>query len=105
MRLKIKLDPETLFLLQKIILDQSQMIAQTRQAKESKSMKIELFEILSKRCIAYSLNPNGKSLNVTLKYHLANLVYEILSDLRFSFGGIYEANKLDMFKNQLHQLL
>lgn len=85
------------------------MIAQTRQAKESKSMKIELFEILSKRCIAYSLNPNGKSLNVTLKYHLANLVYEILSeilrDLRFTPGGIYEANKLDMFKNQLHQLL
>lgn len=67
-------------------------------------MKIELFEILSKRCIAYSINPNGKKLNMTLKYHLADLVYEILSDLKYSFG-IYEANKLDMFKNQLHQLL
>ena len=105
MRLKIKLDPETLFLIHKIIRDQCQMITQTRQSKASKSMKIELFEILSKRCIAYSINPNGKKLNMTLKYHLANLVYEILSDLRMTPGGIYEANKLDMFKNQLHQLL
>ena len=81
------------------------MIAQTRHGKTSKSMKIELFEILSKRCISYSLNPNGKKLNLTLKYHLVDLIYEILTGLKQSYGGIYEANKLDMFKNELHQRL
>lgn len=81
------------------------MIAQNRPQRSGKSMRIELFEIISKRCISYSLNPNGKKLNLTLKYHLVDLVFDILSDLKKSYGGIYEANKLDMFKNQLHQQL
>ena len=105
MRIQLKIDPETLYLLHKIIMDQCQMIPQTRHGKTSKSMKVELFEILSKRCIAYSLNPNVKKMTLTLKYHLVDLIYEILSGLKQSYGGIYEANKLDMFKNELHQRL
>ncbi|MGV4413852.1 hypothetical protein [Chryseobacterium sp. T1] len=81
------------------------MMAQNRSQRSDKSMKVELFEIVSKRCISYSLNPNGKKMNMTLKYHLANLIYEILSEKTKPYGGIYEVNKLDMFKNQLHQQL
>lgn len=101
MKITIKTDPETLFLLHKIILDECQMIANNTGRKSGKSMRIEIFEILARRCITYSANPNGKKLNITLKYHLANLVYEILSDLRLSLG-IYEANKMEMLKNELH---
>ena len=105
MKLTIKTDPETLFLLHKIILDSAQMIADNRARRAGKSMRVELFETISKRCITYTSNPNGKDLTITLKYHLASLVYDILEDLKFSYGGIYEANKLDMFRNQLHKLL
>lgn len=104
MKVTIKTDPETLFLLHKIILDQCQMIANDRARRSGKSMRIELFEILSRRCIVYSSNPNGKNLSLSLKFHLANLIYDILADLRLSLG-IYEANKLEMLKNELHRKL
>lgn len=104
MKITLKTDPETLFLLHRIILENCQMIANDRFQRSGKSMRVELFEILSKRCIAYTSNPNGKKLNLALKYHLASLVYDILQDLKIQFA-IYEANKLDMFKNQLHQKL
>ncbi len=104
MKTIIKTDPETLFLLQKLINEQCQMIANDIGRKSGKSMRIELFTIFTQRCFSYSANPNGKKLQLTLKYHLAALLYEIITDLKFSLG-IYEGNKLEIFKNDLHQKL
>jgi len=105
MKISLTIDPETLFILHSIIVKECQMIANNRIQRSGKSMRVELFEVLSKRCITYSSHRNGKKTTLTLKYHLASLVYDIVSDLQFSFGGIYEQNKLEMFKNELHQKL
>lgn len=108
MKVTIKTDPETLFLLHKIANDQTQvMAASSIETKAMKSMRIELFTILTQRCFSYRKNPNGKKLQLTLKYHLAAMIYEIILDYRFSGfgGGIYENNKIDLFKTELHPKL
>lgn len=104
MKVTIKIDPETLSLLHRIILDECQMIANNIGRKTGKSMRVELFEIISRKCIAYTTNPNGKKMTITLKYHLASLVLDIVSDRIWSLG-IYESNKLELLKNDLHQKL
>lgn len=100
MKINVKTDPETLFLLHRIIRDRCQELATDRVRRSGKSMRIELFSQLSQRCLNYSCNPNGKQISLTLKYHLANLLYEVLC----SAGnfGVYEANKIEMLKNELH---
>lgn len=104
MKITIKTDPETLFLLHKIANTQTQGTVNSMDAKAMKSMKIELFTILTQRCFSYSQNPNGKKLQLTLKYHLAFVLQEMILGLRIA-SGIYENNKIDLFKNDLHQKL
>ena len=43
-------------------------------------------------------------MQITLKYHLAALIFDIIADQKFSLG-IYEANKIEIFKNELYRLL
>lgn len=104
MKITVKTDPETLFLLHKIVNAQCQMIADSIGRKTGRSMRMELFSILTQRCFSYSQNANGKKLQLTLKYHLAALLYELVTDHN-KFSGIYENNKIEMFKNELHQKL
>lgn len=104
MKITLKLEPETLFIIHKIALDQCQMIAESIGRKTEKSMRIELFTTLSQRCITYSSNANGKILSLTLKYHLASLLFDLISDLRLSLG-VYEGNKIELLKTELHQKL
>ncbi len=103
MKINVKTDPETLFLIHRLIRDECQVHASGRLRRSGKSMRLELFTQLSQRCINYSCNPSGKQISLTLKYHLANLLYEVLC----SAGnfGVYEANKIEMLKNELHQKL
>lgn len=104
MRITLKTDPETVFLLYKVANEQCQITATNISRKSGKSMRIELFTLLTQRCFSYSQNPNGKKLQLTLKYHLAALLYELLIDNN-KFSGIYENNKIELFKNELHQKL
>ena len=104
MKITLKTDPETLFLLQKMVNNECQMIATNIGRKSGKSMRIELFTLLTQRCFTYSSNPNGKKVQLTLKYHLAALVLEIIISLKNNFG-VFEANKLEILKNDLHQKL
>ncbi len=102
MKITIKIDPETLFLLQRISLERSQF--KTRNI--GKSMRIELFEILSRKCIAYSTNPNGKPRTIELRFHLAaQLLEDVKNAINYDDSGTFEMNKLEIFKNQLHQKL
>ena len=52
MKISIKTDPETLFLLQKIVNIQCQIIANSITSKADKSMRRELFTILTQRCFS-----------------------------------------------------
>lgn len=104
MKISLKIDPETLFLLHKIANEQCQIIANNIGRKSTKSMRIELFTLLTQRCFSYQLNPNGKKLQFTLKYHLAALLYELVTENN-RFSRIYESNKIEIFKNDLHQKL
>ena len=104
MKIQLKTDPETLFVLHKITRDSTQFHADSRSKKVEKSLKMELFEILSKRCISYSFNPNGKLLTITVKFYLADLLYDIVDSRQWSLE-IFEFNKIEILKNQLHKKL
>ena len=103
MKISIKTDPETLYLLHRLVLD----AAQTSPGRSSgKSMRVELFEILARRCVSYSANPNGKPRTITLRYHLAAALLELITTvIKHPSLGIYEKNKLEICKNKLHRLL
>jgi hypothetical protein len=104
MKTTIKIEPETLFLLHNVVLQHSQFSLTGRNS--GKSMIIELFEILSKKCIAYSTNANGKKRSLELRFHLAEKLLELAkTELSKRSFGVYENNKLEMFKNELHQKL
>lgn len=105
MKITIKTDPETLILLHKLVNEKRFSYPATRIQKANRSLLDDLFEILTKRCFAYQNNANRKKISLSLKYHFASLLYDILIDHQFSYGGIYEQNKLEMLKNELHQKL
>lgn len=100
MKVQVSIDPETLFLLHGLVMKAKQEIKRS----SSNSMIVELFEILAKRCVGYSANPNGKPRSVTIRFHLAEILLECVSASQWSFGP-FENNKLEMFKNTLHQKL
>lgn len=106
MKITIKLDPETLHLMHRLILDKCQMIDYGIPARCGKSMLVELWEIFSKKCISYNVNPNGKDRSLSLRYHLVNEMYELLlAEINHPSLGVYECNKLDILKNKIHPLL
>lgn len=105
MRIQIKTDPETLFLIHTAIKNAAANIHPINiPCRVHKSQCQELFEILSRRCMAYTLNPNGKAVSFTVRYHLAQLIYETTCEHQKTFGH-FEANKLEILKNNLHKLL
>ncbi len=105
-KIKLKIPPETLFLLQKITLTYKQIQGKDKTGKIAQSIREELFEKLSRSCITYTGNPNGKARELTLRYYLANQIYnDILFTLEQRVFGFYEANKLEILKNELHQKL
>lgn len=100
MKITIKIDPETLFLIHRLIRDKGNAAT----LKYHKSVLTELFEIFSRKCIAYTGNANGKPRTLNLRYHLAQEVFSILCEKSLNIG-LYERNKLEIFKNELHQKL
>lgn len=109
MKVKLKIDPETLYLVFGVVrtLNFNEITrTRTRADKIRKSMHQELFEMLSKRMVNYSANPNGKLREFEIRYHLASEILNIITnDINYSGIGINEANKLEILKNQLHQKL
>ena len=70
MIISVKLAPETLFLVHKVLLDEIQTKpADTRAKKALKSILIELFNVFVKKCISYGNSPNGR----TEKYREAGI--------------------------------
>lgn len=105
MKITFKIEPETLFLVQKIMLYKTQHVPKNKSEKVRKSIELELFQKLSKKCISYTDNTNGKARSITLKYHLADALLQNLLHQKDLFLPTYEANKLEMLKNELHQKL
>lgn len=104
MKITLKLDPDTLAIVHKIACDEWH---RCNSSKFDKSLRAELWEILSKKCIAYTNNPNGKPRTISLRYHLAIVLQDCTADflLRNPRFGTYEYNKIIMLKNDLHQKL
>lgn len=105
MKISLKLDPDTLAITHKIICDEYNSC---NADKFEKSLRAELWEILSKKCIAYTNNPNGKPRAISLRYHLALIFQDCINDfllVKIKRFGTYEYNKLIMLKNDLHQKL
>lgn len=105
MKITLKLDPDTLAIAHKIACDEWH---RCNNSKFDKSLRAELWEILSKKCIAYTNNPNGKPRIISLRYHLACVLQDCVNDfllVKTRMFGTYEYNKLIMLKNDLHQKL
>lgn len=106
MKISITTEPVTLFLLQKITLHKTQRIARVRSDKILLSQQQELFQMLSNKCINYTGNANGKPRKLTIKYHLASVLLDItVNTISDRILPLYEHNKLEIFKNNLHQKL
>lgn len=106
MEIKVKIQPDTLYLLQQIELHNKKRAEHSQRDKFTQSIQLELFEKLSKWCISYSLNPNGKEKKITLKRHLAQqLLDDISNAIIYGNLDLYNKNKLHIIKNQLHQKL
>lgn len=102
MKITIKIDPETLFLLHKII---GQQNSNTIGRSAEKSMLVEIFEKLTKACIAYTGNANGKKRTLELRYHLAEkLTREAIKASERNLPPD-ELAKLEIFKNQMYPQL
>lgn len=105
-KIKIKISPEALFLIQKMENKYANFTPTHRLGKVQKSIRWELFQRLSSACISYSNNPNGKARTLTMSYHLADRLYDdIVFTLSQNALGFYESNMLELLKNELHQKL
>lgn len=105
-KIKIKISPEALFLIQKIENKYANLIPTHRTDKVQKSIRWELFQRLSSACFSYTANPNGKARTITMSYHLADRLHDdIVFTLMQNALGFYESNQLEMLKNELHQKL
>lgn len=105
MKVTLKIDPDTLAIVHKIICEEYHKCT---TSKFEKSLRAELWEVLSKKCISYTNNPNGKPITIVLRYHIAEVLLECLVDFQTNRGsmlGFYEQNKIELFKNDLHQKL
>lgn len=106
MKVSVKISPETLVIVQKILLGETHKYTITRDSKFKKSMYTELFEQFSRACLNYSTNPNGKYRTLTIRYHLAESLLELITRfILIGNLGTYELNLLERFKNQIHQKL
>ncbi|SHK69464.1 hypothetical protein [Epilithonimonas mollis] len=105
MKITIKIDPESLFLVQSILVLKRSIFARTLEEKVNQSMTLELFEMVTKKCFAYSLSRNGKNISFQLKFHLAKLLFDLITNQNKTAFGHYEQNKLEILKNDLHQKL
>lgn len=105
MKINLKLHPDTLVIVHKIAVNEYH---KCNSSKFDKSLRAELWEILSKKCIAYTNNPNGKPRTISLRYHLASTLQECIDNsllVNMRAIGTYEYNKLIMLQNDLYQKL
>lgn len=103
--ISIKFDTDTLSITHKIICSEYHSC---NTDKFEKSIRAELWDILSKKCISYANNPNGKPRTINLRYHLARVLQDCINNfllVKIRMFGTYEYNKLIMLKNELHQKL
>lgn len=107
MKINIKTDPETLFLLFGIVRQAAfSTVSKRREGKARQSMHLELFQALSSRCVNYTANPTGKAMKISLRYHLMNELFDLAHNA-IVYGNlpVFEANKIEILKNNLHKAL
>lgn len=106
MKITIKIDVFTLYSINRFIGRKSLFQELNIQGKSRQSQVIEIREIFLKKGVSVALKESVKSVNITLRYHLANVLMELLMVvLSFYCFAPLEATKIDQLKNQLHQKL
>ncbi len=102
MKISIKIKPETLVLLQRIIL----ISCQVANDRFSQSLRSELWEAVTKKCINYTQKPDGKCKKISLRYHLAHTLLVCGREfLQHRSLDAYEENQLQSLLNELDQKL
>lgn len=106
MKITIKIDVHTLYTINRFIGRKDLFYALNIQGKSRQSQLIEIREIFLKKGVAVALRESTKSVNITLRYHLAVVLLELLQCVLslYHFAPL-EATKIDQLKNDLHQKL
>ena len=108
MKITIKIDSDTLFLLKACFdLYRKNDISHTKTREEKSNMYLffqlrKTFELK-----AVSQEKTDKKFRMTFPYYLANKLYDFICHmLQFNEAlGIYERNKIEFLRNDLHQKL
>lgn len=108
MTISIKIDSDTLFLMKAcfdLYRKNDLSHAKTRDEKSDMYLFFELRKIFEKKAVLHE--PNGKKFKMNFVYYLANKLYDfICHQLQYNVSlGIYERNKIELLRNQLHQKL
>lgn len=108
MTISIKIDSDTLFLMKAcfdLYRKNDLSHAKTRDEKSDMYLFFELRKIFEKKAVLHE--PNGKNFKMNFVYYLANKLYDFVCyQLQYNVSlGLYERNKIELLRNQLHQKL
>lgn len=108
MKITIKIDSDTLFLLKAcfdLYRKNDLSHAKSRHEKSDMYLFFELRKIFELKAV--SLDRTDKKFRMTSPYYLANKLYDFICHmLQFNEAfGIYERNKIEFLRNDLHQKL
>ena len=108
MKITIKIDSDTLFLLKAcfdLYRKNDVSDCETRDEKASRYLFFELRNIFERKVISHE--QSSKKFKMSFPYYFANMMYEFICwQLQYNSGfGIYESNKIELLRNDLHQKL
>ncbi|MDY3337811.1 hypothetical protein PG279_01295 [Riemerella anatipestifer] len=103
MKIQIKIDQETLQLLNKLMGDYGLLAKSLPKSKAGQSIVIELRDILFKKGISCFSNNQKTAAKISLRYHTVEALFLWIKYAQESTQlGAYENNKLEILKNQIH---
>ncbi|WP_161531293.1 hypothetical protein [Riemerella anatipestifer] len=103
MKIQIKIEQETLQLLNRLMGDYDLLAKSLPKSKTGQSIMIELRDILFKKGISSFANDTKKASKITMRYHTVECLYLWIKYTQESAQiGAYENNKLEILKNQIH---
>ncbi|MBT0550412.1 hypothetical protein [Riemerella anatipestifer] len=106
MKIQVKIEKETLQLLNRLMEEYSLLQNVFPNNKTSKSMLIELRDILLKKEIHALSKRSRQPIEITIRYHIGQLLYVWIKYIQKDAQmKDYEVNKLEVLKSQIYMLI
>ncbi|WP_018675521.1 hypothetical protein [Riemerella columbina] len=106
MKIQIKIEQDTLQLLNKLMGDITIFSKSLPDNKTGQSIVVELRDILFKKALSCFTNNRKNATKISLRYHTAEALYLWIKYVQENFSiGAYETSKLEILKDQLYPSL